>query len=46
MLIFDSCDRLVFHLKLPETVITSGKVKEALIKAYKENICEGNCNKA
>jgi hypothetical protein len=46
MIIFDSCDRLVYHLKLPETVITSGKVKEALKKAYKENICEGKCSKS
>ncbi len=44
MIIFDKCNRVVFHLALPDSIITSGKVKESLVKAYNQNQCSQTCD--
>jgi len=44
MLVFDKCNRLAFHLKLPnDVVIHNGNVRGFLMRAYRENVC-GECN--
>ena len=45
MVIFDKCNRVVFHLTWPDSIITTGKVKESLIKAYTQNQCSQSCDR-
>ena len=43
IVILDKCLRVVFHLSLPDSVVTDGIVKKSIIKAYAQNQCTQSC---
>ena len=43
MVIFDRCNRVVKHIKWPDSIITNGVVKDYLIKASKIRLCPKPC---
>ena len=45
VVIFDKCNRVVFHLSLPESVVQKGFIKESLIAAYTKKQCSQSCDR-